>query len=227
VAEQKTHVTLVLDETGSMSDVADDTRGSVNEYFQEIASEFPDALVSIMEFSHQYDEKPTFRTLVNGVKASEVPKLTEQNYRPRGGTPLYDAVGKGIRDAEAIEADRHLFIVLTDGKENASNEWSLESVKKLVDEKENSDNWTIVFLGANMDAWAVGEQIGTKSGSTMSFVATAPGIKATTSSLSQATRSYLSSHKRKSNNFFGDAGQTREDYEDPRERRQQQSETRK
>lgn len=217
MAEQNTHVTLVLDETGSMAGVADDTRGSVNQYFRELASDFPDAIVSIMEFSDQFEGESTFRPLVSGVKVTEVPQLTQHNYRPRGGTPLYDAVGKGIRDAEKVEADRYLFIVLTDGQENRSVEWDLEGVKKLISEKEASDNWTIVFLGANMDAWAVGKQIGTQAGSTMSFISNAPGIRSTTSSLTHATKSYLSSPKKKTKDFFGDAGQTQEDYMDPSE----------
>lgn len=210
--KQSTVVALVLDETGSMSGIANDTRGSINEYFKTVAEESPDALVSIMEFSDTMGTEDMFRPLCSGVKATEVPQLTDANYRPRGNTPLYDAIGKAIRDTETIKADRYLLVVMTDGYENASREWTRDKVKALIEEKENTKKWTVVFLGANMDAFAVGAAMGTNS--SMTYTSTASGTATASAGLSMATKTFLRSPQTSTQDFFGDAGQTEEDYKD-------------
>lgn len=230
VNKTKTLVVLVLDETGSMQQITTDTIGTVNDYFETLAKETPEAVCSVMMFSDNFGAEPNFRPFCRDVLAADVPKLTAKNYRPRGNTPLYDAIGKAIKDTEVIEADRYLLVVMTDGFENASREWSLATVKALIEAKQASDNWTIVYLGANQDAWAVGGGMGISPGNTMSFQtgATGKGMRASGQSLGAATSGYVSGATGpqgplgplgKTETFFEDAGQDAADYEDPDEKK--------
>lgn len=209
----KTVVALVLDETGSMSPTVTDTIGAVNDYLDTLTKDSPDALVSVMEFSDTYGSEPAFRVLASGEKAADVPRLTTENYRPRGNTPLYDAIGKAITETETVEADRYLLVVMTDGQENASREWKLDGVRKLI-EKKQGENWTIVYLGANQNAWQVGASLGVNAGSTMSYAQTARGVHQTTDSLAGATSALLNTNAGATPDFFAKAGQTEADYSD-------------
>lgn len=209
----KTVVGLVLDETGSMYNIADDTRGAVNQYFEELAKETPNALVSLYEFSAVSGED-VVRPLCSGVEVDVVPSLTEFNYRPRGNTPLYDAIGYAITNLETVEADKFILVIMTDGLENSSTEWTAKSIKDKIEKMQDQDNWTIVYLGANQDAWAVGASMGVSAGSTMSYASTGTGITKTMAKMSHATAHTVSSPKMSTDTFFEDAGQSKEDYED-------------
>lgn len=214
-AKLKTVVALVLDETGSMAPTVTDTIGAVNDYFETLAKDTPDALVSVMEFSDCFGSEETFRVLASAVKAKDAPTLTAENYRPRGNTPLYDAIGKAITETETVKADRYLLVVMTDGQENASREWQLDGIKKLI-EKKQGENWTIVYLGANQDAWAVAGAMGLSRGNTMSYAQTGPGVRQTTGSLAAATASYTAGGAVMDSAFFDSAGQSAEDYQEPK-----------
>jgi von Willebrand factor type A domain len=206
-----TAVALVLDETGSMQGTVTDTIGAVNGYFETLANDTPEARVSVMEFSDCFGAEPSFRVLASDVLPGDVPKLTVENYRPRGNTPLYDAIGKAITETEGIKADRYLLVVLTDGHENASREWTAEGVKKLI-EKKQGESWTILYLGANHDAWGVGAALGIHRGNTMAYAQTGAGVTATAASLSGVTRTLAMGQSVSTDSAFADAGQTAADY---------------
>jgi hypothetical protein len=167
----KTVLTFVQDETGSMFDIADQTRSAFNEYFKTLKGdkEVGDVEVCVWQFSDTNLEDRV-RPLYEGV-LSKVPKLTTKNYRPRGITPLLDAVGTAIQQTEAKEADRYLFIVQTDGLENASKDFTREQVAKLVKKKEKAKNWTLVFLGTGIANWSSesGRQLGAVASSAVPF----------------------------------------------------------
>lgn len=149
----KTVLTFVQDETGSMHGVAETTRSAFNEYFKTLKNdkEIGEVEAVVWQFSDAPGEDRV-RLLFEG-PVGKVPKLTEKTYRPRGVTPLLDAVGTALKQAEGKEADRYLFIVQTDGLENASRDFKREQIAKLVAKKEKAKNWTLVFLGAGIDNW--------------------------------------------------------------------------
>ena len=97
--------------------------------------------------------------IVDNVKAKDCPKLTRETFEPRGCTPLNDAIGRTVakidgekrRDGENIA-----FVILTDGQENASQEYTKDAVKKLLDGRQKDKNWLVIYLGANQDAFAEG-----------------------------------------------------------------------
>jgi hypothetical protein len=99
---------------------------------------------------------------------ADVPELTGADYEPRGNTPLYDAIGEGIRRVDA--KDRAIItLIITDGQENSSMEFTKDSVKALIKSKED-EGWTFAFLGADIDSYAVGGAIGMAAGNTANYV---------------------------------------------------------
>ena len=154
-------VTFVLDETGSMVSCMGATISSVNEYLDGLQAnkDTKEAKVTLTSFNSEGIKK---RAAAEAL--SKVQRLSTENYVPAASTPLYDAIGQAIRETEAaIKASgkkpgKVLFVVQTDGYENASKEYTQVQVKQMIDA--HKDEWTFVFLGANMDAWAMAEKIG-------------------------------------------------------------------
>lgn len=166
----KTVLTFVQDETGSMQSIVDVTRSAFNEYFKTLkkTKDIGDVDVCVWQFSETYTEDRV-RPLYEGVLA-KVPKLTGKNYAPRGVTPLLDAVGTAIQQTEKKKADRYLFVVQTDGLENASQDFTREQVAKMVAKKEKSKNWTLVFLGTGIADWTEeAVQMGAQASSSVPF----------------------------------------------------------
>lgn len=204
----ETLITLVLDETGSMNSCLDATISSINDYIGSQKGQEGIANVSLFKFSDtagyarsyaNVGAKPAvqselIRTVFENKVVTEVPELTRSNYKPDGGTNLYDAIGSTIRRVEAqlsglTEVPDVLVVIVTDGGENASKEFKLADVKALVQSKEQ-EGWTFVYLGANQDAWQVGQSFGLSKGQTMSYETTA--MNATMSTLAESTATYRS-----------------------------------
>jgi hypothetical protein len=125
---------------------------------------------------------------------AEVPDLTAATFMPRGGTPLYDAMGQTIADATIHAEQRRaadlpgeeiLFVTFTDGEENQSVEYSRDKIFELIQKRE-ADGWSFAYLGANQDSYAEGGRIGHAPGSTQSWAADATGSAAAFASLSGA-----------------------------------------
>lgn len=199
-------ITLVLDETGSMNSCWDSTISSVNDFLGTQKSQDGVAHASLFKFSTGGYNSPrnlvahdsgntSIRTIFENKEISKVELLSRDNYRPNGGTNLYDAIGSTIRRIEAqlaplAEVPDVLCVIVTDGDENASTEYTLDAVKALVQAKEQ-EGWTFVYLGANQDAWKVGQAFGLSKGNTMSY--STSQMESTMSNLAAATSVYRSS----------------------------------
>jgi hypothetical protein len=154
-----TLIATLLDRSGSMEAVKSDTEGGFNAFIEAQRSEPGEARVTLAQFDTEYDVVYTDRPL------ADVPRLTLQ---PRGGTALYDALGRLITDvgaelAAVDEAQRPgtvIVVVLTDGHENSSREWTHAAVTAAIKRQETDYAWDFIFLGANMDAVAVGTALG-------------------------------------------------------------------
>lgn len=160
-----TYIVFVLDETGSMFSIKDDTIGGFNSYIDNLSKELEGVRFSLLKFNAGglkwvYEEK----------NLSDVEPLSEKNYNPNNSTPLWDAFGTAIQWMERRDIgaeDKVIITVLTDGFENASREFNTEQVKEMI---EAHPDWAINFLGANMDAWDdVGYSIGMSRGSTFTY----------------------------------------------------------
>ena len=163
----KTHLLTIVDRSGSMSYVAADMRGGLDTFFKEQSELDGECLVDYVQFDTEY-EKVFEDTPVADAKAVLV---------PRGGTALLDAIGKGVTElgekfAHLDEDSRPgtvLVVVVTDGEENSSREWSADTVKALIKQQEDEWGWKFTFLGANIDAVAVGAQFGFAADSSLTY----------------------------------------------------------
>lgn len=157
-----TRVNFILDETGSMCSCARETISGFNEYIQTLKKDAKDILFSLTKFNSSRVE-----VTHKDIPLAEVAVLTDQNYRPDNLTPLYDAIGKTIAELKDIEG-KVLVVVMTDGEENASKEYSRDKIFALIKEKEKV-GWTFLYLGANQDSWANAQQFGFSKGNVTNF----------------------------------------------------------
>lgn len=163
-----TAIEFLLDETGSMMSAWDQTIGGFNEYVNSQKAQPGTCKLTLTKF-----DTAGLRTPYQDLDISEVPMLDRESYRPNQSTNLYDAIGKRIQALEARVADfeqgtNFLFVIMTDGHDNASREFNAEGIKTLIKDKEAA-GWTFVFLGANQDAWQVGQLFGMAKGNTMTY----------------------------------------------------------
>jgi hypothetical protein len=170
--KKKTFYHLILDQSGSMSNCIENTINGFNEQVQKINSltaEFPDQEIRMgltvfnNEVRHQFFDQP----------AGGVNLLDRRNYRPNGGTALYDAIGESIgylRNTDDAELHTSfVVIVLTDGYENSSRMYSLGQVRTLISQLDETGRWTFSFLGATLDAVETAESMAFRKQNSMSF----------------------------------------------------------
>ncbi len=172
---------VVLDRSGSMLSCAADTVGGYNAYVDGLPK---GAKVSLTTFDSVSID------LVRDAVEPSAGKITPAEFVPRGGTPLFDAVGRTVADATTRSAgfDRVALVILTDGHENQSREFTAEKLKALLKDKQEKDGWLVIYLGANQDAWAAGQTFGTAMANTMSY--DTKNMRASLESVSAATSRY-------------------------------------
>ena len=150
-----------------MISCADEMRTALSTFFNDQSKEPGVCLVDYVQFDNQYDK------VYEDVEVSKAGATLD----PRGSTALLDAVGKGTielgdklrKKDESERPGNVIVVVVTDGHENASQEFSYTAVNTLVTEQQDRWNWKYIFLGANIDAEAVGARFGFKRGSTMTY----------------------------------------------------------
>ena len=190
------HVILVLDETGSMQSIKEQTLSGLNEYIQTLQNDKEHSYKMSLVMFNSNALSMVFRDR----DINTVYKFTDEHYHPNYMTPLYDAVAWAINNVETN--DNVLLVILTDGYENASKEYTLDSISKLLDTK-RKDGWQIIFLGADQDAWGLtGASIGFTKGQTLSF--DSEDIVVGMRTLATNTVSYVASGMTQTNNFFID-----------------------
>ena len=168
-------IAALLDRSGSMESIADDTRGGFDAYIAGQRGRSGTTLVTLAQFDNDYDVVYQNRPI------DEVPPLTLE---PRGMTALLDAIGRfvtevGGRLAALPERDRPgdvTVLVMTDGHENSSAEWTKDAVRKLISQQETVYDWDFVFLGANMDAIDVGTSLGFAPGKSLTYDASGADV---------------------------------------------------
>jgi len=184
------HIYFVLDRSGSMESIANDVIGGFNGFLTEQQADGSDALMTLIQF----DSNDPHEVLAEAVPIANVRPLTRASFAPRGGTPLYDAMGHAITDATIRIEQRHearqpdesiLFVTFTDGEENQSVEYRREQLFDLV-KKHEQEGWTFAYLGANQDAYEEGGRAGYSASSTQNFMADAQGSHEAFASLSSS-----------------------------------------
>jgi hypothetical protein len=154
-----TDITLVVDRSGSMQSIQDDAQGGINSFIAEQAAQSGSANLTLVQFDTEYE------IVHRGVPVSQV-----SNYKliPRGSTALLDAVGRtidetGQRLAAMPEHDRPglvVFVVVTDGQENSSRQFTRDKVRQMIDHQQSVYNWKFTFLAASPEAFAEAGALG-------------------------------------------------------------------
>ena len=145
-------IVFLLDRSGSMYSFTNDTIGGYNSYLEK-ERKLNNSKITTILFDDQYE------VLHDRLNIQEVKNITEKEYYTRGCTALYDAIGKTITKLDQEKTDKVLFIITTDGLENASLEYNKDTINKLI---KKHNNWEFIYIGANIDSYEEGNKIGIK-----------------------------------------------------------------
>ena len=148
-------VNVLLDESGSMQSCLDSTIEGFNSYVGSLldAKDDMEYRLTVTKFDSRGNRVLWEAAPLKGIA------LNRDNYKPTGGTPLYDALGESISRVNAAKDESVFFVIITDGGENESKRYTRDSVRQMIEGKTES-GWSFVYLGANQDAWNVGSSFG-------------------------------------------------------------------
>ena len=185
----QTELVFILDRSGSMSGLESDTIGGFNGMIAQHKGDGGDVLVSTVLFDHENE------VIHDRVRIADVPALTSKEYYTRGSTALLDAMGGAIHHIKNVHKyarpedrpARTMFIITTDGMENASTRYTADQVRAMVKKQEKEAGWEFVFLGANIDAVQVADGLGIRAENAVEFACDAAGVCENFASLSHMT----------------------------------------
>ena len=183
-----TELVFILDRSGSMSGLEDDTVGGFNSFIEKQKAEEGECLVSTVLFSSESE------VIYDRVKLSEIRKMTRRDYVPCGCTALIDAIGGAVRHIANIhkyarpeDVPAHtVFIITTDGMENASRIYSSNEVKRMIEQKKEEAGWEFLFIGANIDSVETAGRFGISADRAVNYRADKKGTKVIFETLSRA-----------------------------------------
>lgn len=215
-----THITVILDRSGSMESIREDVIGGFNVFLVRQQAEPGEATLSLIQF----DSQDAYEVLLHFVPLAQVPPLSAERYVPRASTPLLDALGRGITDLDATltampisqRPGQVVVVVVTDGLENASREFSHAQVRAMIAAHE-AQGWQFVFLSADLAALDEAERIGFGPSHSMAFDPDRQGAESMWESVSDSTSDYR--RGRRGDMSFRDEDRQRQRREQQRRRR--------
>lgn len=150
----KTNIIILLDRSGSMESIKEETISGFNEFLSNQKETSPEATISLIQFDHEYIPVYFNKELM------EAEPLSPSTFIPRGMTALLDAIGKTIKDIsrnykrtpKEKRPQKVIFVIITDGLENMSRKYNREKIFKMLQKKQTKHNWKVIYLGANQDA---------------------------------------------------------------------------
>ena len=187
-----TEIVFVIDESGSMFDLTADTIGGFNSMIRQQKGEPGEAKITTVLFNSSY------RILHDAIDIQNVSELDGHTYRPAGCTALLDTLGGminrvGVRLAATPENERPgkvLFVIITDGYENASHNFTKKQVREMIEHQTSKYSWQFMFLGANMDAVSEAASYGIASDWAATYAATSIGTDALYNTISKSVCDY-------------------------------------
>lgn len=186
--QHKTELVFLLDRSGSMLGLEKDTIGGFNAMLERQKQEPGEVTVTTVLFDHETV------MLHDRMALQAISPLTGKDYEVRGSTALLDAMGSVIhhvarsqrRTLPTFRADKVLFVIITDGYENASRHYRYEEVRALIEKEKTRYGWEFLFLGANIDAMVAAGRFGIDPGCTADYHADSEGVRCNYESLNRA-----------------------------------------
>lgn len=187
-----TDISIILDRSGSMDSIKTDTIGGFNSFLKEQQSVGGECTISLYQFDDRYE------MIYEGKKIKNAPSLNNETFVPRGWTALLDAIGRtinstGARLSKMKESDRPskvIIVIVTDGQENQSKEFTKNQIFDMITHQKNNYNWQFVFLGANQDAIKVAGDYGIAKSSTLTYATSSIGTQSAYRSFSSNLANY-------------------------------------
>lgn len=170
-------VVFLLDRSGSMSGIEKDTIGGYNSYID--SQRGKNVKVTTILFDDKYEVSH------NRVDVDNIKKLTNKEYYVRGCTALLDAIGKTIREMEDKNPNKVIFIITTDGYENASTKYNKSQIKELISVHKD---WKFMYIGADIDSYSEGRSLGIKDEFIANYKKTDRGISKLYNALTTASK---------------------------------------
>lgn len=188
--EAKTHITIILDRTGSMEAIRSDTIGGFNSFLKQQQQEPGEVTMTLVQF----DAQNPYEIIHDCRPIREVPELNAKTYVPRAATPLFDTMGRGInhlqetldRMPEGDLPEKVVLVVITDGQENSSREFNKNQVTAMIKEKQEKAGWKFVFLSADLSAMEDAMTSGFAAASSLLFDKNAAGVGSVWNSISKS-----------------------------------------
>jgi hypothetical protein len=180
-----------MDRSGSMSGIAQDMEGAMEEVISKQKKSDGDVLVTYVRFDDEYEEV---------FHEKSIAEIDGFSLQPRSMTALLDAIGKTINKVERRfnqkdeedQPERILFVIVTDGGENASQEFDRPQIFEMIEKVKRDYKWGFTFIGANQDAIGTGSGLGISRGSSVNYVASSAGVRSMSKSVSGYVSDFLS-----------------------------------
>lgn len=192
----KTELVFILDRSGSMAGLESDTIGGFNSMLKKQRDVPGECFITTVLFDHDYE------LLHNHIDLRGVSPMTEREYFVRGSTALLDAVGSTINKvisgqrntAEVQQAEKVIFVIITDGQENSSREYPPAKIRQLIEEQKGHYGWEFIFLGANLDAVSTARDLGIHPDRAQNFIPDSQGVTLNFRVMSDAVEAYRQGH---------------------------------
>ncbi len=174
-----TELVFILDKSGSMSGLESDTIGGFNSMLAKQKSVEGECRVTTVLFDHGYE------LIHDRIDINAISPMTDKEYQVGGMTALLDAVGRTVNKignaqkhtAEDYRAEKVMFVIITDGMENASREFTADKIKALIERQKEKYAWEFIFLGANIDAVETAGRYGISADRAVDYLADSKGTK--------------------------------------------------
>jgi len=204
--DETTDIICILDRSTSIqtSGLVEKTIEGFNAFLGEQKKAVGKATLTLCLFDGGYGDAAgggkTYEIIHDRADIQSIPQLTKETYVPKGMTAMYDAIGSTIdtvynqwKDA-ADKSDKVVVLIMTDGEENSSREYTQKAVFESIKKRQDEDKWAFVFIGANIDTMQAGGSMGVSAGNTLSYSNTGKGVNTAYMNMSASVSKLRSSN---------------------------------
>jgi uncharacterized protein YegL len=192
MTSKATELVFILDRSGSMGGLESDTIGGFNSMLSKQREVEGKCLITTVLFDNNYE------LLHDRIEIQAVSAISDKEYYVGGSTALLDAIGRTINKignaqkntAAEFRADNVLFVIITDGQENSSREYSMSRIRKMIEHQKNKYKWEFIFLGANIDAVETAGSFGISADRAQDFLADSEGVEMNFRVMSETVAAY-------------------------------------